>query len=308
MQLIRTLGYELYRLWPLLAIIAAALILLGDVAQLAVQLYTLSMVAMVVAVVHLIRKALFPYVDLSTLVSRAKDSPAGAAIVYAATVALISVIILASTGHAAGIPERARPLLPVLVEAQAMHWPDMPLQHIPAGQVEQESSWREDAELRTSREHGRGLVQLTVAYRADGSERFNSYREAVRTFPALAGWDWREDPYSVRHQLAYLVLQDRANFGRVTRLGIDDPEQAWRAGLVCYNAGPGRVLKRRAYALAEGLPADRWTGGLEDAHGPAEDRVLYGRPLWQLVNEYPLKILRRAEKYRHVVCHTRGLR
>lgn len=295
--------FEALRVWPLLGVIVTTLLIIGDNAQLIVQLYDLSMVAMVVVVAHLVRKAMFPYVDLSRIVTRAENSGTGAGLIFLAVIMLLSVIILSSTGHAAEIPERAKKLLPVLAAAIERHWPDMPLREIPAGQIEQESSWKADAELKTSREHGRGLVQLTIAYRADGSERFNSYRDALRHYRDLKSWDWETDPYNVEYQLSYLVLQDRANYARVVNLGFFEPFQTWQAALVCYNAGPGRVLKRRAVALSQQVPVNRWDGGLASVHGADEERILYSRPLWQAVNEYPAKILARSAKYSHSLCH-----
>ena len=293
--MLQTIIYELRRLWPLLAVVLLALLVFGDGAQLAVQLYTLSMAALVLIVAHLVRKSLFPYADLSDLVRRAKDEPIGAALIFCAILALIIALLFATVAGAEPIPERARPLLPVLSASLDEHWPAAPLRHVTAGQVEQESAWKERAQLKTSRELGRGLVQLTIAYRADGTERFNSYRDAVR-MRALSGWDWRADPFNIRYQATYLVLRDRAEFAGMRKLMVDD-EQAWRAALVAYNAGQGRVLKRRAYATAAGMPADRWSGGLEHAHGPVEAALLYGKPLWQAVNHYPQTVFRKAAKY-----------
>ncbi len=196
----------------------------------------------------------------------------------------------------AGALKRAQQYLPLYQEIVSVHWPQMPMRHIPCGQVEQESSWKATATLKTPREHGRGLTQMTVAYNKDGSERFNIYREAVK-WRALKGWDWRQDPYNVQYQLTFLVLQDQMNYTMLRPLFIND-EETWKAALVSYNAGRGRVMARLAVARARESPTDRWAGGLEDAHGPKEDRILYGRPLWQAVNEYPVKVFRRAEKYR----------
>lgn len=196
----------------------------------------------------------------------------------------------------AGALERAQQYLPIYREVVSVHWPQMPMQHIPCGQVEQESSWKATATLKTPRELGRGLTQMTVAYNKDGSERFNIYREAVK-WRALKGWNWRQDPYNVQYQLTFLVLQDQMNYAVLRPLFINE-EETWKAALVSYNAGRGRVMSRLAVARARESPADRWTSGLDQAHGPKEDRILYGRPLWQAVNEYPVKVFRRAEKYR----------
>lgn len=131
------------------------------------------------------------------------------------------------------------------------------------------------------------------------TSRFNIYLEAVKWKP-LAGWDWESDPYNPHNQLTFLVLQNKANWTQWRPYSVNDIE-CWKMALVSYNAGSGRVLKRRQYALAKGVKADRWTQGLEDAHSPAEDVSLYKRPLWEAVNEYPRVIFRRAKKYEGMV-------
>lgn len=291
--MLQTLLYELRRIWPLLAVVLLSLLVFGGGEQLAVQLYTLSMVAMVLIVAHLVRRSLFSYVDLSNLVARAKESPVGSAVIFASVIALIIAILC--TSARAEIPPGARQHLPTLNAIVTEEWPTVCLPQVMAGQVEQESGWKTRATLKTSRELGRGLTQLTIAYKSDGRERFNAYRDAVR-LRQLAAWDWQADPYNPRYQLTYLVLRDRAAYARYSRLMATSTD-TWCATLVSYNAGEGRVLKRRALALATGRPADRWEGGLAEAHGPAENVLLYGRPLWQAVNEYPARVFTRAEKY-----------
>ncbi|WP_188055624.1 transglycosylase SLT domain-containing protein [Oryzomonas rubra] len=164
------------------------------------------------------------------------------------------------------------------------------MQYIPCGQVEQESEWNPKAHLHTSREDGYGLVQMTV------TKNFNIFKSAV-TMKPLRKWDWRKDPYNPENQLAFLVLQDKTSWNNVRKWMRDDAE-GWKATLVSYNAGLGRVMKRRTYAIAKGIPHDRWTGGLDQAHTPGETTLLYGRPMWKAVNEYPALIFKKAEKYR----------
>ena len=296
----------LKRTWLLLGIVSAAMVIFGDNAQLAVTIYTLSTVALVLLLTDFLFDTragwgIFPTLDLDSALKRAILTPIGSALVWIGMVILLSVILFISvpSAHGGTVPECAKRHIPTLAIALDQHWPSAPLRHITAGQVEQESSWKEAATLKTTRELGRGLVQMTIAYDSNGRERFNIYRDAVRS-QALNGWNWQADPYNPRYQLTFLVLQDKSNFVQVRNYMIDDIE-AWRAGLVCYNAGSGRWLQRRAVARKGGIPADRWVGGLELAHGPKEDVALYGRPLWQAVNEYPRVIFKRAEKYRGLV-------
>jgi len=194
------------------------------------------------------------------------------------------------------VMNRAGVYLPTLSNVILSYWPTAPGRPIMAGKIEQESSWKEKATLKTSRELGRGLGQMTITYRADGSERFNIYRDAVK-MKVLKDWNWRDDPYNVKYQLTFSVLTDRSNFSTVRPYAVND-YQAWKMALVCYNAGQGRWLSRRHNAKTKSLPADRWDDGLDQAYPAGEAKLLYGRPLYEAVNEYPRVIFKRAEKYR----------
>lgn len=296
----------LRRTWMLLLIIVGTMVYFGDAAMLATTLFSLSAVALVLLLADFIldnrdKWGLFPSLDIDKAIFRACCHPLGAGLVVVAVLGLLVAILFLSVpiAHGAQIPAGARQHLPTLSAALYQQWPSAPLRQIPAGQVEQESSWKERATLHTSRELGRGLVQMTIAYDKTGRERFNIYRDAVRT-RQLAAWDWQSDPYNPRAQLTFLVLQDRSNFVMVRKYSVDDL-QAWKCSLVCYNAGSGRWLQRRANAKRLGISADRWDNGLDRAYSGGETGLLYGRPLYQAVNEYPRVICKRAEKYRGLV-------
>lgn len=188
--------------------------------------------------------------------------------------------------------KRSKPYIPVLKSIMTRHWESAPSKHFIPAQVEQESWWRPNAKLETSRELGRGLAQLTI------TSRFNAYEEALKSIPALRKWDWQSDPYSVQYQLTYMVITDRKNYAMMSKL-VDDEESAWACALVSYNAGPGTVLKRNAAAKAQGVNDRKWFGGMELAKLNNEDRLLYGRSLWGMRNEYPRLIIKvRSPKYR----------
>lgn len=190
-------------------------------------------------------------------------------------------------------------LFTLLLTVITLYWNEAPLKQIPFAQVEQESSWKVFANLSTYREVGKGLSQITSTRDKYGRERFNNFKEAVKLSP-LKSWDWQADPYNPKYQLTYLILTDKTNFIRMRKWMVNDAE-SWKAGLVCYNAGLGKVMQRRANAKLKGLPVDRWAGGLEDAYTKAEEKLLYGRPLKDAVNEYPKKIFKRSKKYEGVV-------
>ena len=205
------------------------------------------------------------------------------------------MLLIPSIVQANSLVDRAKPYMSVLKTIIAEQWPTMPNREIPPAQVGQESSWKEKAQLKTSRELGRGFVQLTIAYNKDGSIRFNAYQDAVR-MKALQKWNWQDDPFNTKFQLTYLVLTDKSNFS-IVRKSMKNDEQAWKAALVCYNAGEGRWLSRRTAARKSNIPIDTWDNGLAIAHSNAEAAILYGRPLYEAVNEYPRVIFKASVLY-----------
>lgn len=186
---------------------------------------------------------------------------------------------------------RAQKHLPTLSQITDLHWPDAPMREVMAGQIEQESRWNTKAELKTSREYGIGLAQITV------TERFNNF-EAAKRISALKDWQW-EDRFNPRYQMTYLVLTDRANIRAVSKMFLDDANR-WAGALVAYNAGMGTVLQRRAIERATtGRNSGLWFSGLDKYRMAYEKRLLYGRDLGERRNEYPHLVIRvRAPKYR----------
>ncbi len=285
---------ELIRCLPFLGLFALTLLFYkGDYEAIVGAIYILTVVSFTALIGHYIRKALFPYADIQVAWKKALETPLTSALVWIAMLAFLFGIIALAAGvinpakaSAATEPTaKAKRYLPALKDAFNAHWPDAPLRHYAGGQIEQESAgWNERAELKTSREYGFGLGQITV------TSRFNNFKAAQRIFK---DWKW-EDRFNVKYQLGYAVITDRSNFKEVSRLFRDD-DSRWRGSLVAYNAGYGTVLQRRALAIRTGVPHDRWAGGLDQVAMPYEQKLLYGRPLAKMRNEYP-----------HIICDVRA--
>lgn len=84
---------ELYRALPLFVI--AGLILVPDSGSMVV-LYAIGISILVASVSHIIRKVLFPYVDLGAFANKALESPMGAATVFMSIAVLLATIILST--------------------------------------------------------------------------------------------------------------------------------------------------------------------------------------------------------------------
>ncbi len=79
-----------------------------------------------------------------------------------------------------------------------------------------------------------------------------------------------------------------------------DDDNRWAATLVSYNAGPRTVIDRMTVCgLTKGCDTRAWFHGLDSVMSPREKKLLYGKPLYVRINEYPNNVIHiRADKYK----------
>lgn len=212
--------------------------------------------------------------------------------------ALLAQVLLSVPAAAADVPARANQYLPTLVDAQRSIWPDAPMPSFLAAQVEQESCitlkhskcWNPTAQLKTSREWGRGLGQVTTAYNADGSIRFDKQAELRAQFPSLRGWTtakWADANY----QLTAIVEMDKSIYARQRNAATTRDQLSFT--LSAYNGGEGGVLQdRRLCSNTKGCDPSRWAGHVERTS--LKSRVPkkgYGKSFFEINREYVTNIL-----------------
>ena len=90
-SLLRKLLNEFLRVSPLLALIVPFLFLDDSYKFVLFIAATLSFILLLA---HIVRKAMYPYLDIEELVNRAKESPIGASIVLGGFFFFLSIIIL----------------------------------------------------------------------------------------------------------------------------------------------------------------------------------------------------------------------
>jgi len=206
----------------------------------------------------------------------------------------IVLVLLAGTVWGAPIPSRAVPLLPVLGSVLDKQWPSLTFRHIPAGQVEQESGWRVNAERKDPKNHneyGFGLTQITI------TDKFNNFLEAKRV-TRMKDLPW-EQRFDAKFQLTYLVMIDKSNFG-FSKNYFDDEESQVAGMLVAYNGGPGTLVHRKAAAIKQGIRPPRcWFNGLDSVFAGYESRAFLGTTLGKFRNHYPYQIMKvKSLKYK----------
>lgn len=170
--------------------------------------------------------------------------------------ALLTILLMACAWPASGqdvrtyVPTAAHQLCPQLADLQLKIWPAAPMPSFLCSQAEQESCislkhskcWNTRSQLKTSREWGRGIGQVTTAYRADGSIRFDKQAELREQYASLRGWtsDKWDD---VNYQLTAIVEMDHGIFRRMLAAATDRDRLAFT--LSSYNGGESGVRQDR---------------------------------------------------------------
>ena len=283
----------------LMVIVAAVLLfastplalLLGEPALAPWGMFT-GVSALGVALSHVFRRAMFPYVDLKDVATTAKQSPAGAGLLFMGVCFVLGCLLLVMGGAARAqeLPPGAVQYLPTLKAEQTAHWPDVPVPSVLAGQVEQESCislkhprcWNPRAELRTDRERGVGFGQITR------TSRFDALAEMRAQFPKeLGDWSWDSaNLYDPARQLRALILMDLRNFRVITDTA--SPVERLAMALTAYNGGLGGLTSdRRLCAGTKGCDPSRWFGHVERTS--LKSRVAatgYGKSFFAINREY----------------------
>lgn len=237
-----------------------------------------------VAAAHWGRKALtdYPEADQRRLFAKASESPTGAglALIALAIVFVGLLLVFAPRANADTLPAGFHTYGATLRAEQRQFWPDHPDPAALAALVEQESCvslkspkcWNPGARLKTSREEGAGMGQITRAYRADGSVRFDALADLREQYDAeLGALSWDSVYQRPDLQLRALVLMSR-DAARPFRASA-----AWlHFGDAGYNGGVAGVQKeRRACKLSAGCDPAQWFGHVE-RHCLKSRQPLYG--------------------------------
>lgn len=254
----------------------------------------------------------YPEADTERLFFHALRGPTGAGLALVARMILFAAVVYAfgSSAHAAPdvrtyVPAQAATYTPMLKAEQQRFWPTHPAPELLAGLVEQESCisltharcWNPASRLKTSREEGAGFGQITRAYRADGSERFDALAEMRGAHRELAGLTWANVYTSPDLQLRAMVLKVQDDFKALAM--VTDPRLRLDFADAAYNGGRRGVMdERRACGLKAGCNPQVWFGHVE-AVCLKSKAALYGRDACVINREHVFFVSKvRSAKYR----------
>lgn len=169
------------------------------------------------------------------------------------------------------IPINAHKLLPLVREEALRLMPELPYQHYFGALIEHESCiglkhsrcWSPTSELRSKRELGIGLAQITKAYNPDGSIRFDSLDDLrKRHHVELKEMSWETVKFRPDLQIRGLILMTRDNWKGFWQ--VPDLEARGHFSDAAYNGGKRGVDKERLQCgLTKGCDPKLWFGNVE---------------------------------------------
>ncbi len=205
------------------------------------------------------------------------------------------------------IPKNAPQFLPIVKAEANRLMPDLTTSWYFAGLIEHESCislkhsrcWQPTSQLKTAREQGAGLGQLTRTYKADGSIRFDSLSDLRRAnMSELKELSWSNITQRPDLQIRGIVLMTRSNYKQLYM--INDEYQRLAMTDVAYNAGLGRVKKNRLQCgLAKGCDTQVWFQNVETQCTASKKPIYSGRSACDIMNHHAKDVLKiRMPKYK----------
>jgi hypothetical protein len=293
------------------AIVLAALYLTDPDRGITTGMLVLSLVTPLLAVgfVHLARKALhdYPEADARTLFRKAGEHPIGAGLALIA-LAIVAYGLMGLFGSVARaeVPDRARQHLPTLANEISAHWPSMVNPPYFGGLIEHESCitlthsrcWSATSRLKTQREEGAGLGQLTRAWHPDGRLRFDALAEMRDNHPVLRGLDWATIYQRPDLQMRAVVLKVRGDYQALNV--VQSPANRLHFADAAYNGGLGGVQReRRACQVTPGCDPQVWFGHVERTCIKSRQPLYGGRSACDINRHHVHDVIHvRAPKYR----------
>lgn len=182
------------------------------------------------------------------------------------------------------IPERAFKYLPTVMEESSRLFPYFKspayfgalIEHESCISLKSKRCWSPKSRLKTRREEGAGLGQLTRTWRRDGRIRFDKLSELRRRYKRELGeLSWENIYFRPDLQIKAIILLWKENYDKLKNLIPGEIDKLAMSDLA-YNAGLGRVYKdRRLCKIKKNCDPDKWFDNVEKTC-TASKRKIYG--------------------------------
>lgn len=159
--------------------------------------------------------------------------------------------------------------------------------------------WNPKSRLKSAREEGAGLGQITRAFKPDGTIRFDALSELKHKYPKeLSELSWQVVYDRPDLQVRALILMMRDNYQYFNK-HVKNPYDAYAFADAAYNGGLGGVNhERRACKLTSWCNPDLWFDNVEKLCLKSKV-ALYGNRSACDINRHHVKdvLITRSEKY-----------
>lgn len=223
------------------------------------------------------------------------------------------ILILSSVVNAAGvdvktyIPPQAFSYFDTIKEESVKYFPELEYVYFLPALMEHESCihlkhsrcFNSKSELRTKKELGIGLGQLTQAYRNDGSIRFDSLTDLRnRHMNELKELSWGNIAVRPDLQIRAVILMNRDNYKQL--YAIKDTRQRTIFMSPAYNGGlKGLQNERRACGMSANCDPNIWFDNVERFCLKSKEAIYAGRSACDINRHHPFDIVfNRMPKYK----------
>lgn len=211
------------------------------------------------------------------------------------------------------IPPKANTLIHIVKEEQEKYFNDFPFPPYFMALAEHESCislthrrcLEPTSRLKTHREEGAGIFQLTKAYTSDGKIRFDSLTGMRRQHSEeLKELQWATVYQRPDLQVRAGILMTRDNWKTLYK--ITDPWDRLQFADSAYNGGMGNVNKRRRVCgMKKGCNPEKWFNHAEKAC-PGLKKAIYGKRSACDINNHHVRnvLLTKLPKYKQLYNQT----
>ena len=228
-------------------------------------------------------------------------------------VAFVSCVYLLSVSPVRGqdvgkyIPQKCAGLVPIVKQETRSYLPDVGSGWYFGALVEHESCislkhskcCSPNSQLKTTREWGAGVGQITKAYNSDGSVRFDALSDLKNRYKAeLKELTWDNVLMRPDLQVRAMVLLTKGNYN--TFFPVKDNLERLRMTDSAYNGGAKAVTNARTVCgMAKGCDPQVWFGNVERYINKSKKPIYAGRSALD-INLHHVKdvTVTRKDKYR----------